>query len=57
MFVMSFTSVLVDCASFKKTSEMARVKSLDCQLEILKSTSLLQISVIFMQFFLSLSLC
>ena len=52
MFVMSFTSVVVDRASFKKTSEMAKVKSFDCQLQISKSTTLLQISVKFMHFYL-----
>ena len=30
----SFTSVVVDPACFRKTSEMARVKSFDCQLQI-----------------------
>ena len=56
MFVMSFTSVVVDCASFKKTSEMAKVKLFDCQLQISKSTTLLEMSVKFYAV-LSLSLC
>ena len=33
------------CASFKNTSEMAKVKSFDCQLQISKSTTLLQMNV------------
>ena len=57
MSVMSFyTSVVVDRASFKKTLEMAKVKSFDCQLQISKSTTLLQMSVNFYAV-LSLSLC
>ena len=47
---------IVDCASFKKTFEMTKVKSFDCQLQILKSTILLQMSVKFYAV-LSLSLC
>ena len=39
MFVLSFTSAVVDRASFKKTSEMAKVKSFSCQLQISKSTT------------------
>ena len=56
LFVMSFTSVIVDRASFKKTSEMAKVRSFDCQLLISKSTTLLQMSVKFYSV-LFLSLC
>ena len=56
MFVMSFTSVVVDRASFKKTSEMAKVKSFDCQLQISNSTTFLEMSVKF-YVVLSLSLC
>ena len=56
MFVMSFTSVVVDRASFKKTSDMAKVKSFGCQLQISKSTTVLQMSVKF-HAVLSLSLC
>ena len=35
-FTGSFTFVVVDSASFKKTLEMARVKSFNCQLQSLK---------------------
>ena len=56
MFVMSFTSVIVDRASFKKISEIAKVKSFNCQLQISKSTTLLQMSIKFYAV-LSLSLC
>ena len=52
MFLMSFTSVAVDRASFGKTSEMVKVKSFDCQLQVLKSITLLQMSVRFTQFYL-----
>ena len=45
IFDMSLTSVLVDRTSFRKASEMARVKSFDCQLQISKSTALLQMNV------------
>ena len=54
--VMFFISVVVDRASFEKTSEMANVKSFDCQLLESKSTTLLQMSVKFYAV-LSLSLC
>ena len=53
---MSFTSVAVDRASFKKTSEMAKVIFFCCQLQISKSTTLLQITVEFYAV-LFLSLC
>ena len=56
LFVISFTSVVVDRTSFKKTSEMAKIKSFDSQLLILKSTTLLQMIVEFCAV-LSLSLC
>ena len=56
MFVMSFSSVIVNRASFKKTFEMAKVESFDCQLQISKSSTLLQMSVKFCAV-LSLSLC
>ena len=56
MFVMSFISVVVDRGAFKKTFEMAKVESFDCQLQISKSTTLLQMSVKFYAV-LSLSLC
>ena len=45
MFVMSFTSVVIDRASFKKTSEMVKVKSFDCQSQISKSTTLQEMSL------------
>ena len=48
--------VVVDRASFEKTFEMTKVKSFDCQLQISKSTTLLQMSVKF-DAVLSLSLC
>ena len=54
--VMSFTSVIVDRVSFQKISEIAKVKSFDCQLQISKSITLLQMSVKFYAV-LSLSLC
>ena len=44
---MSFTSVVADRASFEKTSERGKVKSFDCQLLVLKSTTLLQMSIKF----------
>ena len=53
---MSFTSVAVDRASFKKTSEVAKVKSFNCQIQTSRSTTLLQMSVKFYAV-LSLSLC
>ena len=42
---MSFNSVAVDRASFRNTSEMARIKQFDCQLQISKLTTLLQMNV------------
>ena len=51
MFVMFSASVVVDC-----TSEIAKVKSFVCQLQISKSTTLLKVSVHF-DAVLFLSLC
>ena len=56
MFFMSFTSAVADRASFKNTSEMAKVISFNYQLQISKSTTLLQMTVKFYAV-LSLSLC
>ena len=56
MLVISFTSVVVDRACFIKISEMAKVKSFGCQLQISKSTTLPQMSVKYYAV-LSVSLC
>ena len=53
---MSFNVVVVDRASFRKISEMAKVTSFDYQLLISKSTTLMQMGVKFYAV-LSLSLC